>query len=149
MPPIKFTARKIDDAAKGSNQCAILPLYHRKKLSREAQHFDDASGGAIKAALALGDFSGKSGESCLLPGAGGAKRLLLVGCGDPATFDRAAAREFSRTLGKALKNLQARDGVLHISDLHPKDGSLPWLLECIARQLTSVCLLYTSDAADE
>ena len=37
MTAITFTARKIDDAAKGSSQCVILPLYHRKKLSREAQ----------------------------------------------------------------------------------------------------------------
>ena len=72
MTAIKFTARKIDDASKGSTQCVILPIYRRKKLSREAQQLDKASGGAIAAAIALGDFSGKSGENCMLPGVGAA-----------------------------------------------------------------------------
>ncbi len=143
MSAITFTARKIEDAAKGSTQCAILPMYHRKKLSREAQQLDAASGGAIKAAMTLGDFSGKSGESCLLPGTGGARRILLVGCGDPATFDRAAAREFARSLVKAINTTRAGDAVLHVADLHSKDGSMPWLLTTLARQLTCATYRYT------
>jgi len=144
MTAINFTARKVANAAEGSSQCAILPLYHRRKLSATAQQLDAASGGAITAALALGDFSGKAGESCLLPGAGGAKRLLLVGCGDPATFDRAAAREFTRTLVKAISATRAGDAVLHSADLHPKDGSTPWLLQTLARQLTCASYRYTA-----
>ena len=143
MTAITFTARKVDDAAKGSSQCVILPLYHRKKLSREAQQLDDASGGMIKKAMALGDFSGKSGESCLLPGVAGAKRVLLVGCGDTATFDRAAAREFTRTLAKALNAMKAGDAVLHSADLQPKDGDSAWLLETISRQLVCASYRYT------
>ena len=85
----------------------------------------------IKKAMALGDFSGKSGESCLLPGVAGAKRVLLVGCGETATFDRAAAREFTRTLAKALNAMKAGDAVLHSADLQPKDGDSAWLLETI------------------
>ncbi len=143
MTAISFTARKIQDAAKGSSHCVILPLYHRKKLSTEALQLDDASGGAIKSAMALGDFSGKAGESCVLPGAGGAKRLLLVGCGDPASFDRAAAREFTRTLAKAINATRAGDAVLHISDLRPKDGSTPWLMQMLASALTCASYRYT------
>jgi leucyl aminopeptidase len=143
MTAITFTARKIENAAKGSSQCVILPLYRRKKLSREAQQIDEASGGLISGTLALGDFSGKSGESCLLPGVGGARRLLLVGCGDPATFDRAAAREFVRTLGKVLQGIHAAEAVLHLAELHPKDSNTPWLLTCLARQLTCATYRYT------
>lgn len=143
MTAIKFTARKIDDITRGSTQCVILPIYRRKKLSRDAQQFDKASAGAIGAALALGDFSGKSGESCVLPGCGRARRLLLIGCGDPARFDRAAAREFVRTVGRVLNTTAAGDAVLHIGDLKIKDGSSPWLLNCLARQLTCVSYRYT------
>ena len=144
MTAITFTARKMDDATKGRSQCAILPLFHRKKLSAEARQFDQASGGAISAALGLGDFSGKSGESCILPGAAGAKRLLLVGCGDPATFDRAAAREFARTLAKAINATRAGDAVLHAAELHPKDGNTPWLLHSLASHLTCATYRYTA-----
>lgn len=143
MSAIKFVARKIIDATTPSSQCVILPLYQRKKLSREAQQLDDAAGGTIRATLALGDFSGKSGESCVLPGVGGAKRLLLVGCGEPAAFDRSAAREFARTLGKALSATRANDAVLHVADLQVKDGDLSWLLGMLARQLTCTVYRYT------
>ena len=143
MTALTFTARKIDDASKGSSQCVILPLYHRKKLSPEAQQLDDASGGMIKRAMALGDFSGKSGESCLLPGVVGAKRLLLVGCGDSTTFDRAAAREFFRTLAKAVNAIKAGDAVLHTADLHLKDADSAWLLESMSRQLVCAGYRYT------
>ena len=143
MTAITFTARKIADAARGSSQCVILPLFHRRKLTAAAQQLDDASGGAIKAAIALGDFSGKSGESCILPGVGASRRLLLVGCGDAATFDRAAAREFARTLTKAINATRASDAVLHITDLHPKDGNTPWLMQTLAQHLTCASYRYT------
>ena len=143
MSAIKFTARKIDDAGKATSQCVILPIYHRKKLSSDAQQMDKASGGAIKALMTLGDFSGKSGESALLPGVAGAKRVLLVGCGDPATFDRAAAREFTRTLAKAVGQTKAGDALLHAADLKLKDGDNAWLLENLGRQLTCASYRYT------
>ena len=143
MNAIKFTARKIDDLSKVTTGCAILPVHHRKKLSRDAQRIDDASGGAIKAIMALGDFSGKSGERALLPGFAGAKRLLLVGCGDPASFDRAAAREFSNTLCKALNEIRTNDAILHAADLKVKDANNAWLLENISRQLTGASYRYT------
>jgi leucyl aminopeptidase len=34
--------------------------------------------------------------------------------------------------------------VLHIADLHPKDGSMPWLLQTLARQLTCASYRYTA-----
>ena len=147
MSAIKFTARKIDDASQGSTQCLILPIYRRKKLSRDAQQVNKASGGVIAATIALGDFTGNSGESCVLPGAGAAKRVVLVGCGDPAKFDRTAARRFVQTLSRALNGVQASDAVLHIGDLKVKDGSTPWLLNCLARQLTYGAYRYTETVA--
>jgi len=143
MSTITFSARKIDDATKGGSQCVILPQFQRKKLSVQAQQIDAASGGAIKAVMALGDFSGKSGESCLLPGTAGAKRVLLIGCGDPARFDRAAAREFTRTMASALNATQARDAVLHAGGLNVKDGTTNWLLGHIANHLTCAAYRYT------
>ena len=147
MGAIKFTARKIDDICKGSTHCLILPIYHRKKLSSDAQQVDKAAGGSIATTIALGDFSGKSGESCVLPGAAAAKRILLVGCGDPASFDRAAARKFVQTLGGALNAMHAADAVLHIADIKVKDGNTPWLLNCLARQLTYASYRYTETVA--
>ena len=81
MTVIRFTARDISDVATARSQCAILPLFHGAKLSGAALKLDRASSGAIKAALALGDFSAKVGQTLLLPGAGSAKRILLSSAG--------------------------------------------------------------------
>ena len=143
MTDITFTARKVTDASSASTGCAVLPVFTRKRLSDAAQRLDKASSGAIKAALALGDFSGKSGETLMLPGAGGARRLLLVGCGDPAKFNRAAAREYSKAVYGAINSTGARDAVLHTADLKLTDGDPQWLLACVARHLTTAAYRYT------
>ncbi|MCB1676871.1 MAG: leucyl aminopeptidase, partial [Halioglobus sp.] len=144
MSTIKFTARKISDAATAVSQCAVLPVFTRKRLSEAARQLDKTSSGAIGDALALGDISGKSGELLFLPGAGGAKRLLLVGCGDPAKFDRATARKFCRTLYTALNRTKAKDAVIHVADLQVTDADHAWLLDYLARELTGGAYRYTA-----
>jgi leucyl aminopeptidase len=143
MTAISFTARKIKNLSGAKSQCAIVPVFSRKRLSGAAQAFDEASGGAIKAALKLGDFSGKSGESCMLPGIAGAKRILLAGCGDKAGFDRAAARELARTISKALAGCRAADALLYSADLQPRDGDASWLLAWLGRHFTTTAYRYT------
>ena len=143
MTSITFTARNVSDAARATSQCTVLPVFSRKRLSRAAQQLDKASSGAIKTALSLGDFSGKPGETLMLPGAGGASRLLLVGCGDPEKFDRASARRFSQSVYTALNATQAKDAMLHTQDLLLTDGDPKWLLAYLARHLTSAAYRYT------
>ena len=143
MTVITFSARNVSDAARANSQCAVLPVFSRKRLSQAAQQLDKASSGAIKAALSLGDFSGKPGETLMLPGAGGARRLLLVGCGKPEEFDRKAAREISQALYSALNATQAKDAMLHTQDLLLKDGEPQWLLAYLSRHLTSAAYRYT------
>ncbi|MFC1578758.1 M17 family peptidase N-terminal domain-containing protein, partial [Pseudomonadota bacterium] len=143
MSKPSFTARKIKDAAQARSQCAILPVFSKKALSTAAQQLDKAAGGAVAAAIRLGDFSGKSGQSCLLPGVDGNKRLLLVGCGDKAKFDRAAARELGKTIDKALANSQASEATLYSADLELKDGDPRWLLAWLARHFTCSAYRYT------
>ncbi|MCB1678459.1 MAG: leucyl aminopeptidase [Halioglobus sp.] len=143
MSTIKFTARKISDAATVTSQCAVLPVFTRRRLSAAAKQLDETSSGAIGDALALGDIAGKSGEILFLPGAGSARRLLLVGCGDPARFDRAAARKFCRTVYTALNRTKAKDAVIHVADLQVTDADHAWLLDYLARELTCSAYRYT------
>ena len=143
MSKLSFTARNISDAASVSSQCAVLPVFGRKGLSQAAQQMDKASSGAITAALALGDFSGKAGQSLMLPGAGACKRLLLMGCGDVAKFDRAAARKLCQQLYTALNGSNAKEATVHLADLAIKDGDPAWLLDYLARHLTAGAYRYT------
>ena len=143
MTAITFTARDVSDAATATSQCAILPLFHGAKLSGVALKLDRSSSGAIKAALALGDFSAKAGETLLLPGTGAAKRLLLIGCGEAKKFDRAAARKFSQQLYRGLEHKQATEAMLHLAGLKLKEKEALWLLNYLARQLTAAAYRYT------
>ena len=143
MTAMTFIARDVSDAAVATTQCAILPLFQNTKLTGAALQLDRASAGAIKAALALGDFSAKTGESLMLPGAGAAKRILLVGCGDSKKFDREAARKLSQLLSRALETKQATEAMLHLAALHLKDQDAKWMLAYLARHLTAASYRYT------
>ena len=111
MTAIKFTARKVSDASAANTQCAVLPLFSESKLTGAASALNKATGGAIKSTLELGDFSAKAGQSCLLPGAGKCKRLLLVGCGEKKKFDRAAARGLAQSIYRGLNETLRGKGV--------------------------------------
>lgn len=143
MSAIKFSARKVADAAKAQSQCIILPLYEGQKLTGAADTLDKASGGAVSAALELGDFSAKSGQSTILPGVGKNKRLLLLGCGKAEKFDRTAAREFAQALYSAINTTQAKDALLLLDELQTSDDQPEWLLELLARHLTASAYRYT------
>ena len=143
MTATTFIARDVTDAATAASQCAILPLFQDTKLAGAALKLDKASSGSIKAALALGDFSAKSGESLMLPGTDAAKRILLIGCGDAKKFDREGARKFSRTLYHALANKQASEAMLHLAGLGLKEKEAKWMLTYLARHLIAASYRYT------
>ena len=143
MSSISFTARTIDDVASIATQCAVLPIFKDAKLSKSARQLDRAAGGAIGSALKLGDFSGKAGESLMLPGGGKARRLLLVGCGDEKKFDRARARKFCHLVYLKLNGSSATDAIVDVSGLKPSDGDTRWLLGYLSRELVSAAYRYT------
>jgi leucyl aminopeptidase len=148
MTAISLSARHIQDATATGTQCAVLPVFTRKSLSTAARQLDDACGGSISDLLALGDFSGKKGETHLLPGRGKVKRLLLVGCGDRGKFDRGAAREFTRAVCKGLAGTRAADATLHTGDLEVKDADNDWLPTYLARQLVAASYRYSETLSD-
>ncbi|NLR75252.1 MULTISPECIES: leucyl aminopeptidase [Leeia] len=74
---------KTGAADKQAVGCVVVGVFEDGKLSAAAKAVDTASGGALKAALADGDISGKAGSSLLLRGLANvaATRVLLVGLG--------------------------------------------------------------------
>ena len=143
MTNMNFSARSVTDVAGAKTQCAVLPLFSGEKLSRGTRQLDKSAGGSVKAALALGDFSGKAGQTLMLPGTGGARRLLLIGCGEAKKFDRAAAMKFCQSIYKALSGTGAKDLMLHLADLKLKTADNTWLLSYLARHLVESSYRYT------
>ena len=142
MTSMTFTARQSTDPGKTKTQCAVVPVFG-KSLSAAAKAYDKLSDGSVSATLALGDFNGKAGQSCMLAGTGGAKRLLLVGCGEQKKFNLAAARDVTRGLYAALTKSNAKEALLHAAELTPNDGELTTVLESLARDLTALTYRYT------
>ena len=84
--------------------CAIIPWFEAQKAPTDFKALDKVCGHVIRDAAKRGDLSGKLGSNTLLVGAadGPCKRLLVVGCGQSATFDRKA---FSKVTGIAVSAL--------------------------------------------
>ncbi len=88
-------------AAAQRTDCLMLPVYQDGPLSGSLKAADRALGGTLVALLEAGDFSGKVGDTLLLPAADGLsfRRVLLVGCGPRKDFDR---RQLRKSLGAAF-----------------------------------------------
>ncbi len=143
MTNIIFKAQHNLDASKNATACVIAPVFTAKKLPEAARQLDTLAGGALSAAIKLGDFSGKSGQKLLLPGAGKARRILLIGCGDAKKFNREAARTFTQTVYAAIAATQAKDAMVLTADLPLKEFDSAWLLEGFARGITASLYRYT------
>ncbi len=140
---LTFIARDIVEVTSTATQCAILPLFHGMALSGTALELDQFSSGAISAALALGDFTAKSGESLMLPGVGVSKRILLLGCGEAKKFDRAAVRKLCQHVYRALDSKQATEATLHLAALELDETEATWMLAYLARHLVAASYRYT------
>ena len=65
-----------------SVECIAAGVFEDGKLGTEAAALDKATGGRIKSVVARGDFSGRAGETLLLPEAGlKTTRVVLVSTG--------------------------------------------------------------------
>ncbi|HWW21170.1 MAG TPA: leucyl aminopeptidase [Steroidobacteraceae bacterium] len=81
-------------AADQRSDCLVIGAFEQGELGTEAAAVDRAMRGRVKTLLSRGDFSGRSGETLLLPEVSGVRsqRLLLVGLGPKAQFNRKAWR---------------------------------------------------------
>jgi leucyl aminopeptidase len=113
--------------------CLVLGVHQGESgaapsLTRAAAAADRAARGALSAALARGDLSGRAGTSLLLHGVAGlaAERVLLVGLGEPKRFGEAAYRSAVRSAATALRELGARDAALYLADVKVGHRAAPW-----------------------
>jgi leucyl aminopeptidase len=84
--------------------CLVVGVFEERELGTEARAIDAALGGRLRALLKSGDFSGRAGETLLLPETGAARgrRLLLVGLGAVGAYQR---RAWKRALTSAINAL--------------------------------------------
>ncbi len=94
------------DLSKHKTDCVMVGIWESKKLAFAAIALDKSSKGAIAAAAASGDISGKVGSTLILHKLDGvaAKRVLLVGLGDEAKY---GAHSFCKAIIAAFKSLKS------------------------------------------
>ncbi len=91
-------------------ECVVVGVFDEPQLGPEARALDTAAGGRLKALIARGDFSGRSGETLLLTevAAVSAGRVLLVGLGPAKSYGRKAWRRACGTAVSALTRTRIR-----------------------------------------
>jgi leucyl aminopeptidase len=108
--------------------CIVAGAYASNELTPAAQRLDKAAGGALR--KALGDLPGKAGSTLLLrtlPGVA-AERVLLVSLGPRGELGERAYRDAVRGAAAALRELGAREAVLHLVDARVGARPLAWNL---------------------
>ena len=91
-------------AAVQRGDCLVIGAFERSELGVEAGAVDRSLRGRVRRLLTRGDFSGRTGETLLLPEVAGLAcgRLLLVGLGTKAQFNRRGWRRALQTAIGAL-----------------------------------------------
>jgi leucyl aminopeptidase len=108
--------------------CIAVGIHEDGELSDSARSIDRASDGALARLLARGDFTGRAGESLLLPGLPHLKstRVLLVGQGGRSSVTRRSWRRaiaiaiaaVARTQVRSLALALARPAARELDDYH-------------------------------
>ena len=118
------------DLSKLKTDCVIVGVFDSKKLSTAATALDKASKGAILAAVASGDISGKCGSTLILQAVVGisAKRVMLVGYGNDKEYSNKIFVASLSAAFKALKNTAATDVAIALNAKHAI-SDIAWKVE--------------------
>ena len=107
----------IDAKTHAPSDCAVVGVYENGDLGAAARNIDAQTGGLIRQLHAGGDFAGKTGDTLLLPRPAGAAsaRVLLVGLGPRAGFDRKQYRKALLSSAQSLAKTGAADSVVYLA----------------------------------
>ncbi|NNC55298.1 MAG: hypothetical protein HKO07_06225, partial [Pseudomonadales bacterium] len=97
--------------------CAVIPWFDNGKLPAGLRALDKACGNVIGDAARRGDLNSKVGSTTLLAnaGSGPSRRLLVVGCGKQAAFDRKAYVKVTGIAATALLRTGAADAISYLA----------------------------------
>jgi leucyl aminopeptidase len=91
---------------------AVAVFKDEKPSESFLKHLDEMSGGLVKSAIEAEEFSGKEGETAYFHLVGNSKikarRLLLVGVGDPKDYKTAQVSQMAGTSVRSLRSKNAK-----------------------------------------
>lgn len=110
--------------------CLVIGMHEDGKPQGAAKSVDDASGGLLSRLVETGDINTDAGSTTLLHGLEGvtAERVLVVGCGDPARFNRIRYGETCLAAGKFLRQHAVTEAHVCLNTLAVEDLDEAWRL---------------------
>ena len=130
--------------------CLVVPVWKDGETGDAVEALDEASGGMLRQIAGSGDFRWKPGESHLLhePAGCAAKRILLVGAGDPAEFDATAAAKVLACGVRKLLDGNIRHAHFALEDIEAVfGGGGGWLAARLAREVETAAYRYAATRA--
>jgi len=122
---MEFVART-GSAATTRTDCAIVGVYKNGALSEAAREIDAVAGGLVKRLARRGDFSGRPGETLMVPDPAGlaCRRLLLVGLGERGGLTLKAWRKAHVDATRALLGLGAKQAFSFLTTENVADADV-------------------------
>ena len=132
--------------AAATTDCVVVGAWSDASLSPAAQAIDAASGGRLKALLASGDLSGKTGKVSMLHDLAGVKapRVLVVGLGEPGKYGTAQYLKAVGDAARALKTGPVRKALLTLTETAVAGRDAGWNLRQAAIAADHACYRYVA-----
>jgi leucyl aminopeptidase len=113
----------VDTRARSATACAVIGVFENGELGEAAKQIDAQIGGQIRKLHSGGDFAGKLGDSFLLarPAGTRATRLLLIGLGSRANFNRKSYRRALQTAALGVAKTGAADALVYLTHEAPAE----------------------------
>ena len=117
-----------------SSPCIVVGVFERRRLTPAAAQLDEASGGAVTAALKRGDTEAKPGQTRLLTGLDTVKapRVLLVGLGKESELDERNYRKAVAAAAQAVQDCAAGEAAFYLHEVKVKARDLAWRVQQLA-----------------
>ena len=130
--------------------CLAVTLFEGGALSASAQRIDDATQGAITKILAIGDFTGNTGQSALLPAPSGilAQRILLIGLGKLPVSVKSFRKSMSAALSKVTDS-KTKDLSLCLSGVDVENQSKEWMVAQTAELAATTAYVFNQFKSKE
>jgi len=137
-------------AAAQRSDCLVIGVFERGELGTQGAALDRSVRGRVRRLLASGDFSGRAGESMLLPDVPGlaSARLLLIGLGNKAQYHRRAWRRALHGAIGALARTRIASAAIALE--RPASGDLDdYYFGRAAAEITGATLYRVNDLKTE
>ncbi len=121
---MKYTV-KTTNFANIPTDCLVLGVYIGSKFTPSATATDRATKGLLTKLSKQGDISGACGNTLMVPTNDliPAKRLLIVGLGDPKTLDSEEFSNILKVVGTTLQNTGSKNIAITLAEAKVKDRS--------------------------